>query len=400
MRSKDGTWIWILGRGRVVEHDEVGRPVLLSGTNTDITERKRAGEELKAAMAKAEEGDRMLTALMESVPEGITICDAAGNIRMTSRHGQNLLGGQHAGKSIEEVAKSWIVYRPDGRTVMPMDKLPLIWALKGETVQNVELIQVNKEGRKLPLLCNAAPIRDATGAIVGGIVAWRDITALKQAEAALREREERLSASLAEKEILLKEIHHRVKNNMQVISSLVDLQADEVKDDAVRGIFQDIIYRVRSMAMVHEKLYQSADLSRVDFGDYAQSLLQYLWRAQGAANGGFQLDLELESILMPVNAAVPCGLILNELFSNALKHAFRGREGGRVTVRLREDGAGRARLDVCDDGVGFPAGFDWRSAPSLGLRLVQMLARQLNAAVELESANGTTFTITFEVHQS
>jgi len=207
-------------------------------------------------------------------------------------------------------------------------------------------------------------------------------------------------ASLAEKEILLKEIHHRVKNNMQVISSLVDLQADEVKDDAVRGIFQDIIYRVRSMAMVHEKLYQSADLSRVDFADYAQSLLQYLWRAQGAANGGFQLDLELESILMPVNAAVPCGLILNELFSNALKHAFRGREGGRVTVRLREDGAGRARLDVCDDGVGFPAGFDWRSAPSLGLRLVQMLARQLNAAVELESANGTTFTITFEVHQS
>jgi len=191
-----------------------------------------------------------------------------------------------------------------------------------------------------------------------------------------------------------------VKNNMQVISSLVDLQADEVKDDAVRGIFQDIIYRVRSMAMVHEKLYQSADLSRVDFADYAQSLLQYLWRAQGAANGGFQLDLELESILMPVNAAVPCGLILNELFSNALKHAFRGREGGRVTVRLREDGAGRARLDVCDDGVGFPAGFDWRSAPSLGLRLVQMLARQLHAAVELESANGTTFTITFEVHQS
>jgi PAS domain S-box-containing protein len=207
-------------------------------------------------------------------------------------------------------------------------------------------------------------------------------------------------ASLAEKEILLKEIHHRVKNNMQVISSLVDLQADEVKDDAVRGIFQDVIYRVRSMAMVHEKLYQSADLSRVDFGDYAQSLLQYLWRAQGAANGGFQLELELESILMPVNAAVPCGLILNELFSNALKHAFRDREGGRVTVRLGEDGAGRARLDVCDDGVGLPAGFDWRSAPSLGLRLVQMLARQLHAAVELESADGTTFTITFEVHQS
>lgn len=101
MRSKDGKWIWILGRGRVVEHDAVGEPVLLSGTNTDITERKRAEEELKAAMAKAEEGDRMLTALMESVPEGITICDAAGNIRMISRHGQNLLGGQHlrAGRS-------------------------------------------------------------------------------------------------------------------------------------------------------------------------------------------------------------------------------------------------------------------------------------------------------------
>jgi two-component sensor histidine kinase/ABC-type amino acid transport substrate-binding protein/putative methionine-R-sulfoxide reductase with GAF domain len=217
-----------------------------------------------------------------------------------------------------------------------------------------------------------------------------------QATRALRESEARLKASLAEKEVLLKEIHHRVKNNMQVISSLVDLQADEVQDVHMREVFQDVINRVRSMAMVHEKLYQSSDLARVEFADYGQSLLGYLWRAYGASVSGVRLDLDLAPVFLPVNVAVPCGLILNELFSNALKHAFTGRESGAVTVSLRENVQGAVQLRVGDNGMGLPPELNWEKARSLGLRLVQMLARQLHAAVEVASDQGTQFTITFE----
>ncbi|MGA6927474.1 MAG: histidine kinase dimerization/phosphoacceptor domain -containing protein, partial [Desulfosarcina sp.] len=210
--------------------------------------------------------------------------------------------------------------------------------------------------------------------VVNFVGTVQDITERKLAEKTLRDREDRLRASLSEKEVLLKEIHHRVKNNMQVISSLVGLQADEVNDPAVRSIFQDVSHRVRSMAMVHEKLYQSSDPACVDFAGYARSFLGYLWRAQERVDRGIQLDLRLESVLLPVTAAVPCGLILNELFGNALKHAFKGRDSGKVTVSLHINDHGEARLEVTDDGTGMPQDFDWQKANTLGLRLVRMLA--------------------------
>jgi two-component sensor histidine kinase len=228
-----------------------------------------------------------------------------------------------------------------------------------------------------------------------------DITKRKLAEEALRAGEERLRASLGEKEVLLKEIHHRVKNNMQVISSLIALQADEVHDAAMHAVLLEVTHRVRSMAMVHEKLYQSADLARVEFADYAQSLLNYLWRAHRTEAFGVGLTLDLEPVTLPVNAAVPCGLILNELIGNALKHAFRDGSGdGEVNVSLKNDGQGRVSLCVRDNGIGLPAGLDWRQAQSLGLRLVQMLAVQLGATVECSSNRGTQFRVTFTVKET
>ena len=214
----------------------------------------------------------------------------------------------------------------------------------------------------------------------------QDITARKQAEEAIK-------ASLREKETLLKEIHHRVKNNMQVISSLVSLQAQELRDAGLRDILDEVSHRVRSMALVHEKLYQSGDLSQVDFAEYTKSLLGYLWRAHGSATA-IQLSLNLEPVLLTVNTAVPCGLMLNELVSNALKHAFRGRTEGEVAVALRSEGS-VIHLCVRDNGSGMPPALDWRHARSLGLRLVQMLAGQLHAEVELDSRDGTEFRITF-----
>jgi PAS domain S-box-containing protein len=236
-------------------------------------------------------------------------------------------------------------------------------------------------------------VRDETGRITRSLGMVLDITERKRAE-------EHLKVSLGEKEVLLKEIHHRVKNNMQVISSLVSLQAEGSEDEAVRGLLRDVTDRVRSMALVHEKLYQSADLARVDFAEYARSLLNYLWRAHDASGSGIRLALDLEPVSLAVDVAVPCGLILNELAGNALKHAFQGRSEGQVIVSLRRSEAGQVRLGVRDNGAGLPPGMEWRQTRSLGLRLVQMLTGQLGCEVQVQAGEGTAFEIVFGGQQN
>jgi len=231
---------------------------------------------------------------------------------------------------------------------------------------------------------------DNAGSLLGGFGITQDITDRKRAEQQLRE-------SLAEKELLLREIHHRVKNNLQVISSLVSLQADALADPALRDVFGEVRDRVRSMALIHEKLYESGGLAKLNFADYVASLMQSIWSAHGVVGARVKLHLEVEPVAVAVATAVPCGLILNELASNALKHAFPS-DGGEVTVGLsREPATGRLRLWVRDNGVGLPADLDWRHARSLGLRLVQMLARQLEGTVETGSGPGpgTEFLIRF-----
>jgi PAS domain S-box-containing protein len=236
----------------------------------------------------------------------------------------------------------------------------------------------------------ARPIRDESGQIVRWFGVALNIEALKQAEDALR-------ASLQEKDVLLKEIHHRVKNNMQVLLSLVSLQADGARGAAAQGLFADMRDRIRSMALVHERLYQSENLAQVDFPDYARRLLEQLLRAHGPAETTVRPRLELEPVLLTVETAVPCGLILNELASNALKHAFGGRKEGEISVATRTEADGRVTLRVSDNGVGLPEGVDWRQARSLGLRLVTMLAKQLEGTVEVRSGkdNGTSFEVSF-----
>jgi two-component sensor histidine kinase len=223
----------------------------------------------------------------------------------------------------------------------------------------------------------------------------REIAAREKVQETLRQSEEHTKASLREKELLLKEIHHRVKNNMQVISSLVSLQADALSDGSVREVLRNVTDRVRSMALVHEKLYQSADLAQIDFAEYARSLLQYLWRAYGNTAPGVRLATDLEPVWLDVETAVPCGLMLNELASNALKHAFRGRAEGEVAVSLRRSVDGQVCLEVRDNGVGLPPGTDWRQARSLGLHLIEMLSGQLGATVEVRNGQGTAFQIIF-----
>jgi len=224
-----------------------------------------------------------------------------------------------------------------------------------------------------------------------------DIVALALESEERRQAEEQLKASLKEKEVLLKEIHHRVKNNLQIISSLLSLQAEEIRDPAALEKFRDSQARIQSMALVHEKLYQSKDLGKIDMGAYIASLAQTLVHAQGGGqqNARIRLQVEAEEQYVTLDTAIPCGLILNELLSNALKHAFPGGRAGRIAIRFRKAAEDRFTLTVEDDGEGLPEQFDLQQSPSLGLRIVHALTDQLDGQLRMQHNGGASFGLTF-----
>jgi two-component sensor histidine kinase len=199
-----------------------------------------------------------------------------------------------------------------------------------------------------------------------------------------------------EKEVLLQEIHHRVKNNLQVISSLLHLQSGYVDDKRVQRALIESQERVRSMALVHEKLYRSPDLSRIDFGDYVRDLVDHLLQTYYTVTGKVALVVDVEDIALGIDQAISCGLILNELVSNALQHAFPDGRGGEVRVAMHPDSR-RLRLVVSDNGIGLPEDMDIKQAKSLGLQLVSALVQQLEATLRIGRRNGTTFSILLRV---
>jgi len=207
--------------------------------------------------------------------------------------------------------------------------------------------------------------------------------------------EEKIRSSLREKEALLKEIHHRVKNNLQVVSSLLGLQSRVLTDEPTRKMFQESQNRIHSMALLHESLYQSNNLSRIDFPDYIRQLANHLFHSYGVAAERIHLRTDLEKLYLNLDAAVPCGLIINELVSNSLKYAFPDGRSGEVRIELHEHEDGMARLVVADNGIGLRSDIDWVTARSLGLRLVRTLAEQLGAKIEVKSQLGTEVQLTF-----
>lgn len=207
--------------------------------------------------------------------------------------------------------------------------------------------------------------------------------------------EKKINESLKEKEILLQEIHHRVKNNLAIISSLLELQKDEIDDEQMLNIFSKSQSRIQSIAMVHEKLYQTDTLSQVDMSTYIEEFSQILSKAYQSDRQKIEVQLNLQQVHLDINDAVPCGLIFNELANNTFKHAFTNINEGILKVTLESDN-GEVRLSVADNGQGLPENFSLDNAQSLGMTLLKTLTKQLNGDINISSKNGwTEFTITF-----
>lgn len=225
--------------------------------------------------------------------------------------------------------------------------------------------------------------------------AQKEIIERKKAEKTLLESEKQIKASLEEKEVLLKEIHHRVKNNMQIISSLLRLQTEKIQDESLLNMFIESQHRIQSMALIHETLYRSKDLARIDFYNYLKRLISNLMLVYQKRSKDVRIDLDIKEVFLDINRAIPCGLLVNELITNSLKHAFPDGRTGIIAVNMFKRGGGQYSLTVQDSGVGIPAGIDLNYTETLGMQLITGLISQLNGKIELHREKGTKYTIEF-----
>ena len=370
-----------------------GRFVLSSVV--DITERKRSVEQFRLAI--------------EAAPTGMLMVNDQGVIVLVNVQIERLFGyprSELLGKKIELLVPArFRGNHPGFRQAFFGD--PLARAMGGGR----DLYGVRKDGSEVPIEIGLNPLTTPDGAFVLSSVV--DITERKRAESErenllgqlralnvdlekrVGERTAELTATLREREVLLQEIHHRVKNNLQVISSLINLQVRQLEDRSSRDALEECQTRVQAIALIHEKLYQSKDYSRVPFSEYARGLADNVFSALGVSNNQIKLKLVIEDVSLGVNKAIPCGLILNELITNSLKHAFPDARQGLVQVELRRVGSQDLALSVRDNGVGMPKGFKVSDSTSMGMSLVYTLVEQLEGHLEIEDGPGAAFLVRF-----
>ena len=378
LRSKDGSTRYVSINSSV--YREEGKFVHTRCVTLDMTQVKQVSEL-----------QERLAAIVESSDDAIISKDLHGIIQSWNQGAERLFGysaGEMVGKHVS------ILVPPDA-----IDDGPniLIRIARGERIDHYETKRVTKYGKILAVSLSISPIRDTSGVVIGASKVARDISERERYEQGLREAAvllDRSHADLREREVLLEEIHHRVKNNLQVITSLLGLQARSIKDTATRQKFEESRYRIQAIAILHEILYKSASLAEIDFADYIRRLAEHLVRFYGGS-GRIRMQIKLDPLYCHRDVASPCGLIVNELLSNAFKYAFPGAKSGEVRVELQREPEGKIRLLVGDNGIGLPPDLNWETSPTLGLRLVRTLARQIEANVETDGRNGTVFCMTF-----
>ena len=324
--------------------------------------------------------------LLEKLPAAAYTCDPDGLITYFNPQAVKLWGrAPKLNDPVDRFCGSFKLFTTHGVPIAH-DACWMALALKmNQEYNGHEIVIERPDGQRLTALAYANPMHDATGTLLGAVNVLVDITERTQAEA-------QLQASLHEKEVLLKEIHHRVKNNLQLIASLLYLQSDHLKHPEDLALFEDTQNRVKSMALVHESLYHTGDLARFNFARYLERLTSHLCQSHGAERAGIRLHMALEEVVLDGDTAIPCGLIVNELLTNALKYAFPDGRAGTIHLTLRAAGD-QVTLRVRDTGIGLPHGFDVHTTESLGLQLVGMMTEQLGGTLTLTGAGGTTWTV-------
>jgi PAS domain S-box-containing protein len=337
--------------------------------------------------------------MFDGMTDGALITDAHGVITSANPaalrlfdHGEVVLQG----RQLSELLATAEAATPIGATVSDANppSSTITDFARRQSAAPIEVAALKPDGRPIPVEWSCDEFSGGGQRMF--IHMLRDITRRKEAEMRIR-------ASLREKEVLLKEIYHRVKNNLQVVSSLLNMQGRNSKDTVTRALFQESAGRVKSMALVHEQLYQGGDLSSINFAAYVNKLARALSDAHGEMTLRVPIRMDSQNVNLGIETAVPLGLIINELISNAYKHAYPNGRAGAVTVRLRVLAPGASEserqieLTVSDDGVGLPAGFTPETSRSLGMQLVVSLTEQLGATLGYESSagTGTTFTVRF-----
>lgn len=378
--SPQGALHWVEARGTIL-FDPVGKPLRAIGVSRDVTERKETEAALQAQRA-------FLRQVIDTSPNFIFTKDRGGRFTLVNAS----LARAYGHTSEEMLGRTDADFNPDAAQVARFRQDDLEVMVQCHEKLIAEEMFRGADGRIRWLHTVKCPLVNAEGVATHVLGVSVDITERKEAA-------ELLHAALAEKESLLREIHHRVKNNMQVIASLFQLQSRYVKDERLLAQFREGQDRIRSMALIHEKLYQSKSLAEIDFAGYLRELVGML-QCSYQTHATPALDLRLEPVHLPVDTAIPIGLIVNELVTNCFKYAFPAGRAGKVTIELRA-GEGRQWLvAVRDDGVGLPLGFNFATVETLGLRLVRILARQIGGEVHARSSHtGTEVRLQFEQPQ-
>jgi len=386
----------VVSRGEVLKLDEelngryyntikfpimMGNKTLLAGYTIDITDRKQ----VETALLKSE---RKLDIMLQTVVDGMMTVDCSGKINYCNKGaeqilgvGKNILGKYHQGGD-------WIYFDEKGEPY-PGDQLPLSIVLRDRsTVTGIELKIVKQNGEMKYLSMNAAPLIDETGKLLGGIASFRDVTGSKLAE-------ENIRKLLSEKELILKEVHHRIKNNMNTISSLLTLQADTLKDPVAVTALEDAGRRVHSMMMLYDRLYQSADFKDIGVMNYLSSLADEIV-SNFPNSGNVKIIKQIDDFTLDVKRLSNIGIIVNEILTNTMKYAFPGGRNGNITISASLKGR-HTVISFHDDGIGIPENINFGNSKGFGLDLVSILTEQIGGSIRIVRGSGTGFILEFDI---